>query len=438
MKAQKTKFIWIATAIIGLLLVALALSLTLGAYRDHIFGYTDFGPASFNAAILFPEEVGDSEQILQNLNTQNFRPGMLWDADTEKNSAARIHFYVANGKTPDKAATVAMQYTIRVRTAQNLPLDYILSDGIDQYWSVPVENTGDQGYYEYYFVSASNQEQTFRLDAGTAENPLQSSPFTLFVQWPVENGSADVKFMKEVEIVEILVTVTSMNGAGESPDIQYPQDYASGIILLIPPEGELPEDADYTGSYSLQVDLRNFQVEETVGSYHFKVDNAMGLRVPDRDYTVYKLLLKIPERLELDFTLFHTDDQEKTNLLTEKPVEYRLYDEKKGTYWSVTVDANQAATVTLENGGQEKYDTLAALREKYPEPEYRLYALYDASADGRPLLQNFETVLGNKRPCHNFHSYTLQISVEGPEVLERLALKNRLELLVEAEFCNTV
>lgn len=450
-----------------LLCAALLIPTTLGRYIDIILGYPDFGVQPFNAAIL-PVYVDDGNggQLTVSLSGVDFHPGMkCGDTDT----SARIQFYVANGTSEADAFTMPLQYTIRIRTANSLPLRYTLRYGGDYYSTQPdpteIQQENAENRYEYSFDPTPSAEVP-SLDAtpvtsddepiagGQTENEATfvlkreaddasawiKREFELIAEWPSGTAYSKSEYMKEVEIIEIIVTVTTLNGDSDGTSTntgeQIENVYANGIIVLKPPvTEEETTGSDTTGSdspvtnsiehYSYVVDLRSFHPEQGVvegGVFHFTVDNGVGKGyTTNNTYTYYGMKLKIPIELlqgEDDrdgyiFT-FTADDEEYNVDLTldpEAPTVYRVYDEKTGAY-------------TEHNERPEEIGDGKAL-----------YAIYDITGDSPFILINKTTnIVGALIDQHSKHAFTLGINTLDGIGKNHMTFLYKLEILIEADF----
>ncbi len=462
-KSRAVKIMLIVCAINFLVGTALLLPATIAKYTDKIIGYTGFKAERFNAAILpgdpaSPGESGDGDDTAQvgennadgtvavDVSGWLVHPGMVWSENTEEDTSARTSFYVANGTAEENATSTDLQYTIRLRTAQSLPLTYKLLAGDQYYETQPgpqrIAGTSGEPRYEYIFVPVSNgttqadntedtaqttaEEATFMLQHGEEDGLLIKNLHELIVEWPADPTISGKEYMKEVEIVEILVTVTSLNkfedpnyGTTISEDQEWDY-YASGVLLLRPPT------SGTVNSYAYEIDLRSFHKESpdsTSDGGIFKVEltNAVGMGVLQSSSTIdYQTRLKVPiELLEApedaptySFTVAREMGATSTDL-TSAFEGYRIYNETDGTYEEYTeLDAAKNA-----------------LAAKDKPQYYRIYAIYRVGESA--TLTNKKA--GSEDLQNDSHTYIITCN-QLTQVLDEIAFLNKLELLVEAEF----
>ncbi len=426
MKKQMKRLPWLVLIVGCLASVALLTSVTLSRYAQNMDGYTDFSPANFNAAILEAEE-GATGNVVTRLSAQYLRPGM------EGDTSMRYQFRVANSSDGSNMAEVNLQYTIRIRTADSLPLEYSLYDkqtGITYYPSSkqPLAKTENaQTIYEHIFM-LDGQEVQFVLERNEA---WVYNTYELVVEWPRTETSVNLSYMKEVELVEILVTVTALNNLENddytTPPDKYPPDqtYSNGLIWILPPVQADPENPVYENQYTYAIDLRAFR-EDTMsgkGLYRFTVDNSVGQgAIYEKAVTKYTLQLKMPAELEDSYTfeLWREDLDQVDSLLTGNKV-YRIYDEKTGEQVGSDYDA----------------DSLSNAQAACEENKQRVYVIYEIDLGINGFLRNILTSSGGRDELvHDSHDYLMRINtvsgITGP-----LAFKNKLELLVHAEFVDS-
>ncbi len=452
MKSKKLKKAIIIGILSQVLCIALLLSVTFGKYFQEILGYTRFEVEKFNAAIL-PPLLTEENSLEVTWSARDFLPGMTRNTSDSAagDTSARTSFRVANGTTEQNATSLALQYSIRIRTSQTLPLKYTLRDG-DNYYSTmgepkQVTVTGmSDARYEYMFGTSAtetaaggetisvDEEATFILQRSDSDtSALIYRVHELIAEWPVvvdeNNNTASTAYMKEVEVVEIVVIVTTANENTDDSTHTKPDtyDYYSDGVFYI----TLPNDSSSsTNSYSHTVDLRAFKPTSgensaTAGEFNFYVDNAMGLNnIPHTSQTTtsYSMNLKVPAALideNYKFDIFRNDVSEATSLITEDTViTYRVYDEKTGEY--------------------DDFETLALAEAKLDgKPEYKLYYIYNIAIPDDTLL-NYQTDAGQQRVEHrDYHGYTITISklegIDNSTTNERVFL-NKLEVLIEAQF----
>jgi hypothetical protein len=433
-----------------LLLAALLLGITLARYQDAMVAYTSFSAASFNALIIgdinsaatLAGEGGDEFEV--NVNTVGFRPGMRWSANADS-TAKVISFSVANGTDEADSAEVSVEYTLRRRTSGNLPLKYTLAEWL----SVPAEPEGghyvyydsgapqfvendenDSGdWYEYSFYPegvspVSGLEAVFELEGGS----LRTNPHKLIIEWPIADGGENEPdtnspvYMKEVELMEVIATVSSKNMLGRYENTTVPDTervYSTGVMILHPAEGK-PEGSVY--GYEYENDYRSFAEDYALSadarSVSFGVENGLDKhREQEADYVHYDLFLKVPVFLKTEGSIYpqayvywlYTEERPE-GVELDSPV-YRLYDELDGSY--------------------EEYESLpTAYSENELGSEYRMYAVYKLAED--------ET-LRNIGGLADSDAYKIALrrpdnTPVSPEELAGISFYNRLEVIAEAEF----
>ncbi len=519
-KLTRTKKIIISAILIQLVCIVTILSVTLAKYYQRVNGYTEYQVEKFNAAIL-----SGSDQMKVSFSTQDFFPGMKLSADGQTpDTSAHREFRVANGTSLENASKLKLQYTVRIRTSQVLPLEYTLRAGDSYYKTMPepelITSVNAADRYEYKFdptpigqeegTEASNgepeiienessggnanypnngegkitqadstTEATFILDPATSQaNPFVYHTHELIAEWPIDGekaANAGIEYMKEVEIVEIIVTVTTIDntvdeqGTVSPPDINEDDYYSSGVIFILP-----PENSDTEMSYSHAVDLRAFKKDAgNGGSYSFDVDNAIGLVASHSAKNIqYGMTLKIPadllyavsdaesgsasysETLNYTFQMFRDDDTEQTQLLTNG--RFVIYNEKTEAYILNQQTAEGAAdTDTDETESGESIieimeftamsEAVEFMNSHNDKDELRIYFLYDVDITGKNVLNNtrYNASSGKYEYYRDYHGYTITIdtldgiTVETENGLEKeneLIFLNKLEIIVDAEF----
>lgn len=474
MKLKRYQRTLLVSGLYVVLLAILLVTATLSRYADTKLAYTSFGAASFNVVVLSSDqwsalnpaqpdqeetesgEVDQPQQLVNqlttSLSTQHFLPGMTWSETAGESTAAEISFYVANGTSEEDASQVGVVYTIRLRTGGSLPLKYTLAvqtGASDPNTGSPVyafyssgeatallDESGAVAGYEYVFYleksggsdAAPLSEESPQPDTSEPEaeevsfklsgNALSQNPHRLIIEWPADTGmgTSSKAYMKEVEILELLVTASSLNQLENEDYVTPPTDsatYSSGIILLTP-----PEEGDAKG-FSYTIDYRSFEFGEgTTGSFQFSVDNGIDYGIAQRHETVaYTAKLKVPAEVEYQYTLSYTKDDGTPEALSLADPNYRLYNEKTGDY---TVESDDMTPTNPD------------------ETLYRWYAVY-ALPGG--LLRNTTTDSGSglSVPYGDADGYTLQINSDGistsdADYIKSICFENKLELLLEASY----
>ncbi|NCB75132.1 MAG: hypothetical protein EOM51_10380, partial [Clostridia bacterium] len=435
-----------------LLLVTLLVGLTLARYQDAKIAYTSFGTANFNALILGEntiEAMTAEEPTVNafgvNLQTINYRPGMVWNENPNLNTAEILPFSVANGKSSSDCSQVSVDYTLRLRTTGSLPFRYTLAfwiadateegGGHDVYYTTGEPKTVTDGsadagtWYEYAFYptgEASAEEAVFSLSGGS----LQLNSHRLIVEWPVEDGGENgtdtnsPAYMKEVEMIEILAAVSSKNMLDVDGylDTEIPDTglvYSTGIIIIDPAKGTTI--SENTQDFTYDIDYRSFSQDGTSSrSFTFTVDNGIGRDTEQSSpYIVYDMLLKIPVNAftrGYNYTLYTGSSAVGTALST--PMQYRLYNELDGTYI--------VCPTTIYPEGKS-------------EPNYRMYAIYSLASD-KTLVNRINNPSGGGQISFA-DADTYKLSITKPNLsqittseLENICFDNKLNVLVEAEF----
>lgn len=445
-----------------LLIAALIVGITLARYQDAKVAYASFGAANFNALILGEntiEGMTDEENPVinkfgVNLQTTNYRPGMKWNEDPEQNTAETLPFSVTNGTTDANSSQVSLDYSVRLRTSGNLPLKYVLA-----LW-IPDEMEPCGGHYNYYAAGESRvitdseesagtwyeysfypedtadsgdelpPEALFDLDGGS----LQLHSHRLIIEWPVTDGGENGPdtnspiYMKEVELIEILVTVSSKNMLDEQgyldTEIPATAPYSVGLVILDPDKGITVEGSgpsEACSEFMYKIDYRSFSQDgATARSFMFNVENGIGKGSEQSSvYTIYDLLLKLPVNEytgAFHYTLYAQGSDEGVELGT--PMEYRLYNELDETY---------------------EVCPTADYPEGKSEPQYRMYAIYSLASD-QTIVNKINNPSGEGQ-IYYADSDTFKLSITKPDAsqifayeLEDICFDNKIEVLVEAEF----
>jgi len=444
------------------LLAVLLVGLTYARYQDAKVAYTSFGAANFNALILGEntiEGMTDAEnQVVNkfgvNLQTVNYRPGMQWSENPNRCTAGVLPFSVTNGTTSADSSQVSVEYSVRLRTSGNLPLKYTLAIWLpdelesggghygfyvaDEPQMVTDENDHAGTWYEYRFYpedtdfsgssSALPPEVLFELEGGS----LQLNSYQLILEWPVvdggETGTATNSsvYMKEVELIEILVTVSSKNMLDEEGylDTQIPEAnliYSTGLIILDPEKGIIIDGEEASAGYSYIIDYRSFSQDgETARSFTFRVENGVGKATEQSSaYIIYDMLLKIPVNDDTGaYTYTVYIDNSDEGITLGSPVEYRMYNELDRTY-------EVCQTTSLPEGKTQ--------------PQYQIYAIYSIEND--KMLVNWINNPSGQGQISYVDGNTFKLSIAKPDdaqipnsELGDICFENKLEVLVEAKF----
>ncbi len=284
-------------------------------------------------------------------------------------------------------------------------------------------------------------EAKFMLERDeAAEKNYVQNQHALIAEWPGGTEYSKSEYMKEVELIEIVVTVTSLNNlensSGGATTTTPPDYYGEGIVVITPAGGT---------SYSYEIDLRSFQSSETTGVFYFKVDNGVGYgyKYDGGEKEIrYSMEFKVPIELidgtyggkKYTFDIFRNDLKEgATDLTSPTPSSYRIYNDKTGEPLDDIYTTEAAAKAAL-----------SALRAD-PDNEkqaahYAVYAMYSLSLGTNDTLYN-ETYIGGVATPNNWdnHGYTVRISpIDGilTNEIEEMTFLCKLELLINASFVN--
>ncbi len=435
--------------------VVLLLFITLAKYSDEIEGYVDFDAGRFNATISSTPVVVTEDGVEKTIEVvyyaQNFKPGMYsreLDPSLEEDTAATTKFRISNGNSAADAATMELEYTVRIRTSNSLPLKYTLkSIDVNSVGSETItyneplgapkliQEDNSEARYEYYFnepiageinQSTKLEEVTFKLKKGTDAEPVVYRDHELIAEWSTEGDLASSEYMKEVEIVEISVSVLSINQSADDdytlPDNPSTGDYAEGIMVILPEAGKTEKD------YNYEIDLRSFQKISAEGApiqseFGVTLHNGFGLGLGDNPPLTadYDLQLKVPAEIieatgdaKWSFGLYSVGIEETaTNLMSGATVKYRVYNEKEGTY--------------------VEYDSRASV-PAFEEPLYKLYYVYTIELSDDYILNYQKLNTANTYdPIKDMHRFKIT-ATNFAEVDDSVAFLNKLELTVKASF----
>ena len=355
-KKQKKKKIIVTTSVVAILLL-LFLSLTMTKYKSDMTGYTEMEPALFNTTLLgelrgVTFQAGDgNDKIVGSIpltqamlfadNSQNLRedwmqlkPGKMVGTQ----DYISIPFTITNGITLDKdVAEVDIGYKLRVITTKNLPLTYkLLKRTIKSGASVTTECPLVSGEVQYVPEIGYCQQLTITKDGTNKTEEKQHilnqqagaiavDRYELQVSWPIRddqgkyittNGvrSNDVRYMKEIDIIEVRVEVESLRETEPTPGTGTVTEIAVGRIPLDDsksyPGLELGESASVSRLGRLVVRYGNmknnsyqFRISNGEKEFHYEVDNGYVL---DSDYPGYEnlqVILAVPAGDTRTYTL---------------------------------------------------------------------------------------------------------------------------------------
>ena len=261
----------ILTGVYAFIFAFLLIGLTTAKYAEKRTVYSGFDAARFNAVILGDigkiNEAGNRSEaqalsVLKD-NTKDIKVfGDTLDASKlqpGEGNKKSLHFTVSNGIIPlgkDKSnvAEVSEKYSIILRTTGYLPLDFKLTEADaygnpTYYYPGPAEmitpTLGDEQdikWYQYRFYvdnatamlpdNETKNEATFTLELKNehgvpgkngVDGDLAVNLHSFEFVWPIKqlpdgSWSNDERYMKEVDVIEAYVSVTSLpnNGSGEN------------------------------------------------------------------------------------------------------------------------------------------------------------------------------------------------------------------------------
>ena len=211
---------------------------------------------------------------------------------------AHIPFTITNGTTvadddtnTAKKRNVAksdIRYTIHILSTENLPLTYQIKDlSTEETYKLGVYQTSDdsgEGFATDYIVADNDNENSkasifhngSRLLKCNSDGSITVHQYELLVSWPAEKGEDgvafnDLKYMKELENVEVRVEVESyVNYVSRTQDTT--DQKAEGILVV---QGSPVSDKYYT--------LENQNGEQSV--YAQKTVRFDNLKVTDENGT---------------------------------------------------------------------------------------------------------------------------------------------------------
>ena len=470
-KLKKLKKALVLSSVYMLLSAVLLLSISTAKYTDSHLAYTSYGAASFNSVILGDCTDGTIHAFGRTLCADQCRPGMKYSDVEEENTSKSIPFSIANGTTAENVSETSVSYTIRLRTTRNLPLRFTLagltgtgdSATTTLYTAgdpVVVEDTEsvDDGpeklvWYEWTFCTqpaeeGAAQEAVFSLKGGA----MAINNHQLIVEWPItekaegETPDNSSVYMKELDLIEVLVTVSSKNSLDEEHtefEIPASELYGKGIIILDPSildPSIAPDTQDeaYPYHYSYPVDLRSFHApEEGVETkvYDFTVSNGVGIgKTQISRYTDYVIELKVP------YTAADTNQ----NAIATMGFGYELsmYDSAADVYTSAAKDVGELRLYNEEVNSSD-YGTYTVVSDpsdedlaKWTKEEspVRLYRIYSFTANGGTPFRLINKMADNEGNfADRAASRDFRLALTGAEGLTTAtAFENKLEITVKA------
>ncbi len=477
-KLTDSKYMILLCCAFMLIIVAIMVGISGAKYADSFTGYSSFGAASFNSVIL-----GDCSETLKAFDgiicTDDCMPGMTYSEQDEKNTAKKIPFSVANGTDDETASGVSVEYTIKLRATRNIPLKfslgYITSEESETEGGEPVvskqvysadepvlvnENRSNSNnvWYEWTFLDEtvegeSATEAFFSLDGGA----MNLNRHEIIVEWPINNTIYDegipdnsTKYMKELDLLEVLVTVSSKNSLKEEKEeITYAANdlYGKGIIIIDPSIAPNGSDEEYPYHYTYPISLKAFydvEGSDTQKAYDFSVNNGAGIGINQTAlYTDYMLELKVPytaldpaknalptNEFEYFLSVFNKTTEEYSELMPIR-YEYRLYNveygEDYGTYTIVSPDS----------------DTFDEDVEKWTaeKSEVRLFKVYQYTQIDQ-YGSNMPFRLTNRIPDNmgeykdNTDNISYRIVLENANLNPITVFENKVEIIIKATQTN--
>lgn len=454
---QKKARVLIVIIVYAMLLFWLLSGMTRAKFQETSTAYARFGAANFNTVILgdnTPEAMTDPEAPVVNefgigLATAGLKPGMTWQVNPDQNTARIFPFTIANGRDQATASESTVEYSIVLLTTGHLPLQYtltlwqenLLEAGGGHYVTytsgepvlVERENPSDSLWHAYTFHqtgAAASEPALFTIPGGQ----LALNAHQLIVEWPsTAAGSNLSRYMKEVELLQLKVEVSSKNRLAEDGylDTQLPANpvtNAKGILVLEEGAGiDLP--GQDKKRYAYTIDLASFKLDGDEAWFDFELNNGIGLGFAQTATALScDLYLKVPlGQQSTDLDLGWADltdglDYGWRDLVTQSSAvqlgspEYRLYNEMDGTY---------AILAAPEDRPSDKL-----------EPGYRLYAFYQLMSD-KILVNQINNPSGEGvLPFADASSFQLSIrradgSAWTTDAINVIRFANKLEIQVE-------
>lgn len=433
---KRGKSLKIALLLVGVyaaFLTVLLTGISSAKYQETRIAYTNFGAASFNTVILGrtqEETMAEKYKVfnvfadpLELSNVSGYRPGMIYNEDIAENTAREIPFSVANGVTGENASDASVQYEIFLRTTGQMPLKYTLKHDGKLYAAgekekIEPDTVIGTAWYEQKFyeetADGSRRGATFDLDGGA----LRVNDYSLIVEWPVETAddgqkTNDVKYMKEVDLLELFVTVSSKNmldepNYGGSVTIQ--EEPGTGLVILDPSKGE---------TFIHTVDYRAFDAEEGTTSYSFVIENGAEKGIAQNTtHTSYTFEIEVPWTSKTQSFQYRLQDAEGEELILSE-AGYRLYDV---LYSHERYNGNGGYKRQFEaKDGPTQADIEAW---SAPGSQYKLYKVFRYS---------HETTLENA--AHAEKEYRLVLTGAATNgITDEMAYANKIEILVDAKY----
>ncbi|NCA99933.1 MAG: hypothetical protein EOM70_11220 [Clostridia bacterium] len=454
---QKNARVLLVITVYAMVLFWLLSGMTQAKFQETSTAYARFGAANFNAVILgdnTPEAMTDPETPVVNefgagLATSGLRPGMTWQVNPDLNTARTFPFTIANGRDQATASESTVEYSIILQTTGHLPLQYtltlwqdnLLEEGGGHYEIytpgepivVERENPSDSLWYEYTFHPAATvapEPALFEIQGGQ----LALNAHQLVVEWSSTAAGSNLgRFMKEVELLQLKVEVSSKNRLVEDGylDTQVPEipvTKASGILVLEDKAG-IGLTGQEKQRYAYTIDLASFRLNGDEARFDFELNNGIELGLAQTATALScDLYLKVPLGQQSDDMAYGWTDLTEglaygwRDLVSQSSAvplvspEYRLYNEMDGSYANLTAPENWPTDKT--------------------EPGYRLYAFYKLTSD-KVLVNKINNPSGEGTlPFADASSFQLSIRrTDGSdwtnEAIAAIRFANKLEIQVE-------
>ncbi len=454
-------------------------------------------------------EGSSAQSMFVEYSIYDFKPGMYskeLDPTLTDDTAATTKFRISNGTTESDAASTPLEYTIRIRVSHSLPLRYTLkstmvpADGdtpAQVVYSYPVldptvanQDQVDAGLaeprYEYPFVSEKPEEPvtpppatgadpapepspavegeggeggtgegteeeiievTFQLEQGKGENKLVWRDHELIAEWVADEEDATSNYMKEVEIVEILVTVVSVN---KSDDPNYgvgtphPGGYADGMIVVNPLSGATKHSQTY------KIDLRSFKADEQDGSnekssFNLTLHNGYGMGLnTDILGSEYTMTLRMPADLARGYSV----EQEDESIKTYTPWTFSVYRGDSGnlmpnaqndpaniTYFVRNLKTNEdSSTIYTTYEAALKWVEDKEKDDEKNEGMYEVYISYKLKLTNAILYYQKQDNAGVYQLAVDKHEYVFRADNIVADVYDDVAFLNKLEVVIDATY----
>lgn len=322
---QKLKKIMILSGTYIVLMTVLLIGVSTAKYTESTVAYSSFGTAGYNVVLLGKDEAtGGAQQFGKTLLAGDLIPGMTYTGNSDTNTAKIFSFQVANGTDGNNVSQIAQDYSIKLRTTRNIPLEYKLLSGstiyradgpvaLDAGGNPVAEGTSPEldangiAWYEWTFRDIGNTgdgtletgvNPVFSLPAG---GQVSSNSHSLVVEWPIAelaSGTDTVmtnsdKYMKEIELLEVRIQSTQRNNTTEVPadmDVLTREEYSKGFILLDPSKDVQVYQVDYRAFHT----DKHWSGDDNSLTYDFTVDSGTFLDGSQTEPIRYKVSVKAP------------------------------------------------------------------------------------------------------------------------------------------------